>query len=49
MKEDYYVLIKNNLIDNEVYARVKDYSKERNKVNTRSFNIIKKTNKINLK
>ena len=34
MKEDYYVLIKNKLIDNEVYARVKDYSKERNKVIT---------------
>ena len=34
MKEDYYTLIKNKLIDNEVYARVKDYSKERNKVIT---------------
>ena len=34
MKEDYYVLIKNKLIDNEIYERVKDYSKERNKVST---------------
>ena len=32
MKEDYYILIKNKLIDNEIYERVKDYSKERNKV-----------------
>ena len=34
MKEDYYTLIRNKLIDNEVYARVKDYSKEKNKVIT---------------
>ncbi len=34
MKEDYYVLIKNKLIDNEIYERVKDYSKERNRVIT---------------
>ncbi len=34
MKEDYYILIKNKLIDNEIYERVKDYSKERNKVFT---------------
>ena len=34
VKEDYYILIKNKLIDNEVYARVKDYSKESNKVIT---------------
>lgn len=32
MKEDYYILIKNKLIDNEIYERVKEYSKERNKV-----------------
>ena len=31
---DYYTLIKNKLIDNEIYERVKDYSKERNRVNT---------------
>jgi predicted nuclease of restriction endonuclease-like (RecB) superfamily len=34
VKEDYYILIKNKLIDNEIYERVKDYSKERNKVLT---------------
>jgi len=34
MKEDYYLLIKNKLIDNEIYERVKDYSKERNRVIT---------------
>ena len=34
MKEDYYVLIKNKLIDNEIYERVKDYSKERHRVST---------------
>lgn len=34
MKNDYYTLIKNKLIDNEIYERVKDYSKERNKVIT---------------
>ncbi|MBQ7239962.1 MAG: DUF1016 family protein [Bacilli bacterium] len=31
---DYYTLIKNKLIDNEIYERVKDYSKERNRVST---------------
>ena len=31
---NYYNEIKNKLIDNEIYARVKDYSKERNKVLT---------------
>ena len=31
---DYYTLIKNKLIDNEIYERVKDYSKERNRVVT---------------
>ncbi len=34
MKDDYYLLIRNKLIDNEIYERVKDYSKERNKVLT---------------
>ncbi len=29
---NYYDEIKNKLIDNEIYNRVKDYSKERNKV-----------------
>ncbi|MBQ3468737.1 MAG: DUF1016 family protein [Bacilli bacterium] len=31
---NYYVEIKNKLIDNEIYIKVKDYSKERNKVIT---------------
>jgi predicted nuclease of restriction endonuclease-like (RecB) superfamily len=31
---DYYTLIKNKLIDNQIYERVKDYSKERNRVVT---------------
>ena len=31
---DYYTEIKNKIIDNEVYAKVKDYSKERNRVTT---------------
>ena len=31
---NYYDEIKNKLIDNEVYSRVKDYSKERHKVVT---------------
>ena len=31
---NYYKEIKNKLIDNEVYSRVKDYSKERHKVIT---------------
>ena len=34
MRDDYYILIKNKLIDNEIYERVKDYSKETNRVNT---------------
>ena len=34
MKNDYYTLIKNKLIDNEIFERVKDYSKERNRVTT---------------
>ena len=29
MKDKYYEEIKNNLIDDEVYSRVKDYSKEK--------------------
>ena len=29
---NYYNQIKNKIIDNEVYSRVKDYSKERHKV-----------------
>lgn len=31
---NYYEEIKNKLINNEIYKRVKDYSKERNTVNT---------------
>ena len=31
---NYYNEIKNKLIDNEIYSKVKDYSKERHKVNT---------------
>ena len=31
---NYYTEIKNKIIDNEIYERVKDYSKERNKVIT---------------
>jgi hypothetical protein len=31
---NYYNEIKNKIIDNEVYAKVKDYSRERNKVIT---------------
>ncbi len=31
---NYYNEIKNKLIDNEVYKRVKDYSKNRNDINT---------------
>ena len=31
---NYYNEIRNNLIDNEIYRRVKDYSKERNRVKT---------------
>lgn len=31
---NYYNEIKNRLIDNEVYSKVKDYSKERNRVMT---------------
>ena len=31
---NYYEEIKNKIIDNEIYAKVKDYWKERNTVNT---------------
>ena len=31
---NYYIEIKNKLIDNEIYSKVKDYSKERNRVIT---------------
>lgn len=31
---NYYNEIKNKLIDNEIYSKIKDYSKERNKVIT---------------
>ena len=31
---DYYNETKNKLIDNEVYSKIKDYSKERYKVTT---------------
>ena len=31
---NYYNEIKNKLIDNEIYSKVKDYSKERHKVIT---------------
>lgn len=31
---NYYNEIKNKIIDNEIYSRVKDYSKERHKVIT---------------
>ena len=34
MKNNYYVEIKNELINNEVYKRVKDYSKNRNELST---------------
>ena len=33
-KNDYYKIIKNKLIDNEIYSKIKDYSKERHKVIT---------------
>ena len=34
MKDKYYIEIKNNLITEEIYAKVKDYSKEKHKVIT---------------
>ena len=40
---NYYNEIKNRLIDNEVYSRVKEYSKERHKVIT-YFEIVKLLN-----
>ncbi len=33
-KMNYYKIIKNKLIDNEIYSKIKDYSKERHKVIT---------------
>ncbi|HCY44294.1 MAG TPA: hypothetical protein DHU33_02575 [Firmicutes bacterium] len=33
-KKNYYKIIKNKLIDNEIYSKIKDYSKERHKVIT---------------
>jgi len=42
---DYYSEIKNKLIDNEIYERVKDYSKERNRVIT-YFEIGKLLNEV---
>ena len=34
MKNNYYNEIKNELINNEIYKRVKDYSKNRNELST---------------
>ena len=34
MEKNYYNEIKNKLIDNEVYKRVKDYSKNKNEIST---------------
>ncbi len=34
MQQNYYDKIKNELINNEVYKRVKDYSKNRNELST---------------
>lgn len=31
---NYYEEIKNKIIDNKIYSKVKDYSKERNTINT---------------
>ena len=31
---NYYAEIKNKIIDNEIYSKIKDYSKERHKVIT---------------
>ena len=45
---NYYDEIKNKLIDNEIYNRVKDYSKERNKVIT-YFEVGKKFNERTLR
>ena len=40
---NYYNAIKNKLIDNEIYSKVKDYSKEKHKVIT-YFEIVKLLN-----
>ena len=34
MRDKYYDEIKNNLIDDETYSKVKDYSKEKHRVET---------------
>ena len=34
MQDKYYNEIKNNLIDDEIYSKVKDYSKEKHRVET---------------
>ena len=34
MKDKYYEKIKNNLIDDEIYSKIKDYSKEKHRVET---------------
>ena len=34
MKDKYYEEIKNNLINDEIYSKVKDYSKEKHRVET---------------
>ena len=41
---DYYNEIKNELINNEVYKRVKDYSKNRNELST-YYNVAKNLKK----
>ena len=34
MEDKYYIELKNNFLDDEIYSRVKDYSKERHKIET---------------
>ena len=34
MKDKFYDKIKNNFIDDEVYSKIKDYSKEKHRVET---------------
>ena len=45
---NYYNKIKNKLIDNEIYEKVKDYSKERNRVKT-YFEIVRLLNEVGSK
>ena len=45
---NYYNKIKNKLIDNEIYEKVKDYSKERNRVKT-YFDIVRLLNEVGSK